>query len=238
MVSDAGFGETVHNFGYAVDLTVVNFTWFAPDLRTQKSAIRFEGLAPQTAGTFYDARNKIADKLKLFRTTKPGDQGHLQNFDDNSLDSVGSLMALMHSVGPRKMKWKPEYRTPTDYWCDLGLGANLYFVGTSASIWKQDAAKHISAADLANALNAKKQADPKFSVETFLGRRAAPPPAQPRKGDAGVADITAADITAADIKVVQQMLRAEFDAAADNWKLWKPVVYPGSARRPANPAKR
>ena len=132
MVSDASYGESIHQYGYAVDLTVGNFTWFAQDLRVYKSPVRLTGMDPQSAALLYAARDKIADRLKLFRTTKAGDLGHLQNFDDDTLDSVSSLMALMHSVGPRKMRWKPEFRTPTNYWCDLGLGGDLFFVAEQA----------------------------------------------------------------------------------------------------------
>jgi hypothetical protein len=228
LVSDAGFGESIHQYGYAVDLTVANFTWFAPDLVVRKSPISLSGMEKRLADQLYVARNLLIPGLKLYATTKSGDFAHLQNFDDDTLDSVSSLMALMHDVGLRKMKWVPKFRTPTDYWCDLGLGGEHYFVGTAASIWKQDPTKRISAADLAKALSAKKKTDPAFSASAFLGRAGSPLPAQ----------LAASDIKASDIGAVQKMLRAEFDAAAANWKKWKPVKYAGAARREPNPAGR
>jgi hypothetical protein len=102
------------------------------------------------------------------------------------------------------------------------LGGDYYFVGTAVDIWKQDAKRRISASDLSKALAAKKKADPKFSVDAFLGRSS-----QPGPGDIGESDI----------KAVQKMLRAEFDAAAASWKKWTPIKYPTEERRPPNPAK-
>lgn len=226
LVSDAGYGESIHQYGYAVDMVVANFSWIAPDLQIRKSPTNLEGMDRKQQIELYSARNLIASSLKLYGTTKSGDFAHLQNFADDPLDSVSSLMALMHAVGPKAMNWKPRYRTPTDYLCDLGLGGDYYFVGTAVDIWEQDATHHISPDDLAKALQAKKKKDPKFSASTFLGRP-------------GVTDPPAtSDITPADIKAVQKMLRAEFDAAAANWSLWKPVNYPNADRRPQNPVKR
>ncbi|HET6147553.1 MAG TPA: hypothetical protein VFH68_08460 [Polyangia bacterium] len=226
--SDAGYGESIHHYGYAVDLVVLNFSWIAADLQVRKSPIRLDGMAKVFVDQLHSARNLLATSLKVYKTTMPGDEPHLQNFDDDPLDSVASLMALMHAVGPKAMNWKPRYRKPTDYLCDLGLGGDYYFVGTAIDIWEQDPAHHISAADLAKALQAKKKADEKFSVSNFLGRSSEESKIPPGPGD----------ISSADIKAVQKMLRAEFDAAAAKWALWKPVYYPDNERRPPNPVKR
>ena len=221
VVTDAGFGESIHQYGYAADLAVVDLSWIAPDL-TDRKLLTSSKLERKFQLPLYAARNTIATALKLFPTTKEGDLGHVQYFDDSKLDSVSSLMALMHVVGPKAMNWKPWYMTPTDYLCDLGLGGDLYFVGTSSDIWKYGP-QHITPDDLAIALRAKKKSDPRFSPNTFLSRT-------------GLPELPAAsDISAGDIAIVQKMLRAEFDAAAANWKLWKPVYYPDATRRPKNP---
>jgi hypothetical protein len=227
LVSDAGFGESIHQYGYAVDLTLAQFNWFGAEGRLRHSPIRMEGMDAMYASQLFAERDKIATSLKLFNTTKGGDKYHLQNFDDDTLDSVSSLIALMKSVGPKKMNWQPQYRKPTNYLCDLGLGGNLYFVGTAVDIWKRTD-RHISPADLASALATKKKADPKFSPEAFLRIAGPPLPETPTPGD----------IKPAHIQAVQVMLKAEFQAAADNWNQWKPVLYPNSDRRDLNPVKR
>jgi hypothetical protein len=119
------------------------------------------------------------------------------------------------------MKWQPEFRTTTNYLCDPGLGGKLVFVGTAVNIWEQSPTNRISAASLASVLAAKKKADSGFSADRFLGRSGATLPSEPSEND----------IRESDIKAVQKMLRAEFDAAAVNWKQWKPVKYPNSDRR-------
>lgn len=231
LVSDAGNGETIHNYGYAVDLTVGQFSWFGDDLRPRISPISLHGLDELRATQLFTERDKVATTLGLFNTAKGGDQYHLQNFDDDTLDSVGSLMALMHAYGPRKMKWKSQFKKPTNYLCDLGLGGDYYYAGTAADIWNQHD-RHISGVDLAAALNAKKKSDPKFSIAAFLGRPAPTPAA-----DGKTAELKPSDLTPADFKTVRAMLKAEFQAAADNWQAWKRVKYPNADRRKPNPVK-
>lgn len=41
LVSDAGNGESVHHYGYAVDLTVKGLAWIAPNLEIHKAPIGF-----------------------------------------------------------------------------------------------------------------------------------------------------------------------------------------------------
>ena len=227
LVSDAGNGESVHHYGYAVDLTVKGLAWIAPNLEIQKAPIGFGSMVQQSMVEFYVVRNVVATALKLYSTIKGGDLGHLQHYDDDSLDSVGSLMALMELVGRRKMKWTPRYRKPTDYLCDLGLGGEQRYVGTAHDIWTKDQKWHISPRDLATLLQAKLKTDPKSSPDEFLGRSKTLLPE----------DFAESDINAADIKAVQAMLRAEFEAAETNWKRWRPVIYPNKDRRELNPRK-
>src|SRR5881394_3232895 len=73
-----------------------------------------------------------------------------------------------------------------------------------------------------------------FSIETFLGR---PTPAATKASDPKPADLKPFDITPSDFKAVAAMLKAEFQAAADNWKAWQPVKYPNADRRKPNPVK-
>jgi hypothetical protein len=228
VVTKAGIGESVHNYGYAADLTVAGLSWITPDLHVHPASIGFGSMKKADTEQFYAARDRVATGLKLFRTKTPGDFGHLQNFDDYTLDSASSFMALLHAAGPRRMNWTPQFQKPTNYLCDLGLGGDLYYVGTSGRISNLDPSMRISAADLAKALTAKKKADPKFSPDSFLGR----------SGKPLSSPLTASDIEESDIKAVQRMLKVEFEAAASNWKKWQPVLYSSAGPRPDNPDKR
>jgi hypothetical protein len=228
LVSDAGYGESVHQFGYAVDIGFRGLQVVMPDGRIETAQGSLKPLEKPLASQFFQARNELAGTLDLHGTIKAGDLAHLQAYDDNTLDSVSSLMALMSAVGPRKMKWAPRYKTPTDYLCDLGLGGQKYYVGTAVDIWEESATEHISAADLAAALTARKKAEASFSVEKFLGHT----------GPALPAALRDADISSEHIQAIQTMLKAEFEAAAANWEKWRPVTYPTSWRRPDNPRRR
>lgn len=226
-VSDAGYGESIHAYGFAADLTVFDFSWIDVKLRIDPVKSNMEGENGQWVKQLFAARDAVGKdaQLGLEPTEKKGDLFHVQAYNDHTLDSVGSLQALMTKVGPRHMKWEPKYKTPTDYYCDLGLGGDKYYVGTATTIFKLDPNDHISSADLTAALKAKLKLDPTFSVSDFLGRT------DKKLG----ADFKEADINRTDIQAVQRLLKAEFDAAAANWQKWQPVVYPNEDRRPDNP---
>jgi hypothetical protein len=229
--SDSAPGESIHHYGHAVDIGFSGLRWIngKGDISTTDDWLRELPSQPQRLA-FWEARNKIADRLKLYSTIKKGggDFIHLQNYDDNLLDSVTSFMTLLELVGPRKMKWKPVNMTPTDYWCDLGLGGDKYFVGTGLDIWKST--PRLTKSDLAAAVNAKLKKEPNFSLDGYLGL-GTPPKNAP---DAGTTPLRDTDITPAHLGSIQRLLRAEFDAADKDWRLWKPVFYQGSARRPSH----
>jgi len=42
LVSDAGNGESLHHYGYAVDLTVKGLAWIAPNLEIQQALMGFQ----------------------------------------------------------------------------------------------------------------------------------------------------------------------------------------------------
>jgi len=65
--------------------------------------------------------------------------------------------------------------TWTDYWCDLGLGGEQYYVGASVDIWADKNALKLSKEDLAKALSAKLKADPKFLLDKYLVHPPKPP---------------------------------------------------------------
>jgi hypothetical protein len=228
MNSDSGPGETIHHYGYAVDIGFDGLECFDKAGNRVTADRGLGNLAPQTKEKFFAARNDVAEGLH--GTTKSGDLYHLQNYEDDPLDSVSSFMSLLHTFGPKKMNWSPRYRKPTDYLCDLGLGGEKVFVGTALDIWERGQKYRISRADLARMVNDRTKRDPKFSLEAFLGIKAGP------AGKSGA--LAEGDISDAHLAAVQEMLRGEFVAAEAHWKDWKPVNYPTADRRPENPVKR
>jgi hypothetical protein len=69
--SDAGYGESIHQYGYAVDLVVPNFSWIAADLQVRKSPIRLDGMAKVFADQLHAARNLLATTLSCTRRRCP-----------------------------------------------------------------------------------------------------------------------------------------------------------------------
>jgi hypothetical protein len=225
MNSDSGPGETIHNYGYAVDLGFDGLEYLDRSGAKFSAGRGLEELGPVNKKNFFLARNNVA--RGLYETIKGGDFYHLQAFDDDTLDSVGSFMALLEAHGPKKMKWAPRLRTPTDYLCDLGLGGDKYYVGTATDIWELNTTYRISKDDLARALNSRRKREPGFQPGVFLGSGNFP----------ADGEISAEQVSAAHLAAVQTMLRGEFLAAEARWARWQPVKYPGADRRAQNPRK-
>jgi hypothetical protein len=239
--SEAAPGETIHNYGYAVDLGFTGLSYLSRTGEKQTLDAHDRGFNkwPRIKEQIFAARNKIAlGELSLFATVGlgGGDLFHLQHYADKPLDSVSSFMKLLEKVGPMKMKWRPEFMTWTDYWCDLGLGGAEYYVGAAVDIWVDKNPLKLTKEDLAKALSAKLKADPRFSLDKYLVH----PPKPPTGGASGKdtpANITTADISDQDISKVKALLKAEFVAADKDWRQWVPVNYSGDQRQknPKNP---
>lgn len=217
--SEASPGETIHNYGYAVDLGFTGLSYVTRTGATQTVDRTDRGFDkwPRIKEQIFAARNAIAlRQLSMFATTAlgGGDYFHLQNFEDKRLDSVSSFMKLLTKVGPMKMKWRPEYKTWTDYWCDLGLGGEQYYVGASVDIWVDTKPLKVSKEDLAKALSAKMKVDPKFSPDKYLVRAPKPPTGGAPGKDASLS-VAAADITDQDIAKVKALLKAAGAAEED-----------------------
>jgi hypothetical protein len=224
MNSSSGPGETIHHYGYAVDIGFDGLQYLDKNGAIVTADRGLKDLGYQNQHAFFSARNKVAPWLHA--TILGGDLYHMQAYEDEPLDSVGSFMKLLQAVGPRRMKWTPRYRSPTDYLCDLGLGGDQYYVGTATDVWKQSKAHRISRADLALALNTRRKKEPAFSVETYLGIKDTKLPSS--------GPISDEQLTEAHLAAVQVLLKAEFLAAEAKWALWEPVRYSGAERRQQN----
>ena len=245
LASQGGPGESIHNYGRAVDIAFKGLQWVTPQGQVRgplSGDLTHGALDPKAQNEFWALRFKaVQAQSGLFATIAfgGGDKAHLQDLDDGRLDSAGSFIALMESVGPRRMKWESFEMTPTSYKCDFGLGGEKFLVGTALDVWVTDVADKrwaralqekglkpslkLTKAELVKALNAKMKTDAKFSFDVFLGARAA----THKK-----VELTPADISDVDMKAVHLLLRGEFQAAAENWRKWRPVLYPDQTRRP------
>jgi hypothetical protein len=131
--TDAGPGESNHNFGQAVDIGFEGIKWMWGNGNPVIDSSALDQLQAHRDPWFaemWKIRNSIAiDQLGLFPSRKKDDLIHLQKFDDKKVSMGKSLVALLNKVGA--MKWKFH----SGYQCDLGLGGEYHNVGDAVDIW-------------------------------------------------------------------------------------------------------
>ena len=133
--TQAGPGESNHNFGQAVDIGFKGFKWMRGDgssVGPNRDTWWLNELAhfPAKSAEMWAVRNKIAaDELGLFRSNLKGDLIHIQKFSDDNVSMRNSLADLLTRVGTMKWSHGGVYK------CDLGGGGKHYPVGTSVQIW-------------------------------------------------------------------------------------------------------
>jgi hypothetical protein len=148
--TQAGPGESNHNFGQAVDIGFKGLKWMRGNGAAGPPSGDdwwLQGLAAASsakANEMWAARNKIAfDELKLFKSNLKGDLIHVQKFSDDNVSMRRSLADLLTRAGAMKWEHSGQYK------CDLGGGGALFAVGTAAAVWKGQAS--VTAAEIAGA---------------------------------------------------------------------------------------
>jgi len=192
-VTNAGPGESNHNFGMGVDLGFKGLKWLHKDGTVDASETSWlhhlDAQDSAQAAKFWDALRAVGTSGAVGAFRGPvDDRPHLQNWNDATVSMGARLCALLEGSGT--MKW--AYVHP-NYHSDLGLGGAKYSVGKAADIWNNAATLAIG--DLTQA-------------------RAAAATAQ---GKPSPAAATQQDLTA-----MRQTLRQQFDLADSNWQNWTP----------------
>ncbi len=154
--TNAGPGESNHNFGRASDIGFRDFKWLRGD-GTFKQDIDWlnslEALKTTKDDALWDARDAVASALPLYPLKM--ERIHLQLYNQATFSNQNSLVTLLNLVG--KTKWATGYKS------DLGYGGTLYPVGTAKQIWAGNAT--VSKAQLAEAMSAS--ADAKKAKKTY-----------------------------------------------------------------------
>ena len=216
-ITNAGPGESNHNFGQAVDLgfkglrwlrqngtTVENEDWWLHQLDPAQQA-RDEALV------FWNALRTAGTQAGLFRGPER-DRPHLQAWSDAGVDMANRLAGLLTRSG--RMRWTGGYKK---YQCDLGFGGHFYDVGSADQIWSGQST--ITEATLTKARaqgrgQTTAAGTPPGTVGSGIaaargGTTANTPPAAPAA-------------TAQDVGAMRDALRADFDAADAAWQSWLP----------------
>lgn len=196
-VTNAGPGESNHNFGMGVDLGFEGLRWLHEDgTIVENETSWLHRLDPRQvlvaeALRFWDALRSAGTSATVGMFHGPiKDRPHLQNWDDAGVDMASRLADLLTRSG--SMRWSGRRQR---YQCDFGLHADLFDVGTAAQIWNRQATVTIDV--LTRAWTA--------AVARVSQQR---PPQQAPK------------ITQADVIAMQQELRHQFELADANWQSW------------------
>ena len=224
--TNAGPGESPHQFGRAVDIGFKEFRWVAGDgaIKIDSYWLDARDLPMPQRMEMWAARNAIAFKqLDLFKTNLAGDYIHVQGFADESVHAGKSLAKLLEASSPTKSKWSFAGRVERKNLYNVGMGLGTAVnVGSAIKMWEGEAV--VNKADLAKALNAKLAIDPSFSIEKFFGVAEKPVPAITQAAvPAKAAPLTEVDIKPDYLKHLQKLLKAEMLAADQGWDSWVPT---------------
>jgi hypothetical protein len=200
-VTNAGPGESNHNFGMAVDLGFAGLRW----IRSNGNVVENEDswlhqLDPQ--------QNLTAEALKFWETLRTvgtsaavgafrgpaADRPHLQNWNDANVSMTRRL--AVHLTNSGTMNWERVGGRPTRYSSDLGFGGAQYDVGTSANVWNNQAT---------------------VTADMIRAGRAAQMAAHPQ---AGAQQPQLGPVTQADVTAMRAELRRQFELADANWENW------------------
>jgi hypothetical protein len=133
-VTNAGPGESNHNFGQAVDIGFNGFKWMTPigmivtdDWWLNKMVKTHSHWVPE----MWRLRDAIGfDQLGMFKSNKDGDDIHIQRYSDDNVSVRKSLAKLLDTAGT--MNWRLQH----DYECNLGFtGGAFHPVGKATQIW-------------------------------------------------------------------------------------------------------
>jgi len=192
-VTQAGPGESNHNFGMAADVGFAGLRWLhangAVDVNETPWMHHLTAQGAGHASLFWDALRAVGTSGAVGAFRGPiHDRPHLQNWSDANV-SMGVRLAV-HLQASGAMRWSFAGST---YRCDLGLGGAHFDVGTAAQIWNLEAT---------------------LTVNSLTQARAAVATAQKKPAPAAA--------TAADVTAMRQALRGQFDLADTNWRAWTP----------------
>ncbi|PSJ43027.1 M15 family metallopeptidase domain-containing protein [Allosphingosinicella deserti] len=244
-VTNAGPGESNHNFGGAVDLGFEGLRWLRANgavVENENPWLRqMDALGAAETTPFWDALRAAGIASGAFRGPV-GDRPHLQNWNDAGVVMAARLADLLTRSGT--MRWSGARGS---YSCDLGFGGALIPVGSAVRIWNRSATITAAQIDQLRAAaparpgqgqgrgpgqaqdHGEAQAQGRPGQRPGAGQRPGTPAAAAQRpgADPGMAQRPGGAparprATAADVTAMQQELRRQFELADANWQAWTP----------------
>lgn len=221
-VTNAGPGESNHNFGMAVDLGFEGLRWLqANGTVTENETSWFHRMDPnqivnEHALKFWEVLRTVGESAAVGAFRGPAtDRPHLQNWNDANVSMRTRLAVHLSNSG--SMRWARQGRD--HYTCDLGFGGQMYDVGTAAQIWNRQAT--ITADVLTRARTAAAARPPAGQAPARVPMPGQVPGQIPMPRQPGATPAPALGrATQADVTAMQQQLRAQFELADTNWRNW------------------
>jgi hypothetical protein len=146
-VTNAGPGESNHNYGQAVDLGFKDLHWLKNDgtaVSREDSWLHqldaYKAFSGQSNNFWNALRSEgTSGFVGLFRGPLD-DKPHLQAWNDNGVSMSKSLADLLTRSG--KLRWTSQ---GSQYKCDLGYSGSYFDVGTAVTIWAGNSTVTVSA---------------------------------------------------------------------------------------------
>jgi hypothetical protein len=213
--TNAGPGESNHNWGNGADLGFKGFQWIggSGDIVTDDEWLqKLSPAKPQVFTELWKLRNALTT---LHRSGKQNDLIHIQTFSDANVSMGKSLAKLMSECG--RMYWSFDGGV---YKCNFGLADKTehFSIGSAKNIW--DKKVNISEPHLAKALNQaiKRRAagtleDYEDEIYQALLKNHTTPPTE----------FTKDHIKKAHCDQMRTFLRQDFDFAEVSAEMWTPV---------------
>lgn len=223
-VTNAGPGESNHNFGMAVDLGFSGLRWLQANGTVTENETcwlhSMERVSSAQALKFWEKLREIGTSAEVGAFRGPaGDRPHLQNWNDANVSMTARLAAHLTRSG--NMHWSRGRGT---YMCDLGFGGPPVAVGTAAQIWNNQATVTVASLTQARAgANAPAVPGRGPQVPQGIPQRPGLPQQPNRPGQpGGPGQRPQGPVTAADVIAMQRELRRQFELADANWRNWTP----------------
>ncbi|MBK9440982.1 MAG: hypothetical protein IPN53_06525 [Comamonadaceae bacterium] len=138
-VTNAGPGESNHNFGMATDIGFKDLAWLQANGTVDNNEtwwlhhLNANNMAQ--ANLFWEALRTVGTGCLVGAFRGPvHDRPHLQNWNDATVSTPARLAAHLQASGT--MQWSHSGGV---YRCNLGMGTSKYPVGTAAQIWNLQA---------------------------------------------------------------------------------------------------
>lgn len=224
-VTNAGPGESNHNFGMAADLGFEGLRWLQSDgTITENETSWLHSLNPNQkvlgpeALKFWEVLRAVGVSAEVGAFRGPeNDRPHFQNWDDSGVIMPVRLADLLTRSGTMRWSARAPRGLPAIYSSDFGMGGDLYSLGTAAQIWNRQATVTVDVLARARTAQAARLGYQRPGVSQVGTHNRSLQLMNPPQSTPNLLPITQTDVI-----TMQRELRRQFELADANWQEWTP----------------